>query len=355
MLSPIPANPEASLGARNLLTRLYDLRGKCTLSAQHDYISSGTRYQKQIACITGRYPTIYGSDFSFLYQGGKPEAIQHCGPANLTEPGHGIDEWERRPEKVFEPEGKPLFREIDLHRERLALMDRCIHLHREGHIITLMWHGPVPDCGDRSGDHDLWTHDFFPEKRWRELLTPGSDLHLAWENQVDRIAGYLKILADLDIPVLWRPYHEMNGGWFWWGRHPNDNFGFNRLWNMLFERFTRIHSLHNLLWVWNPNAPRDTPGDEAGDYVDYYPGGETVDILATDIYHNDYRKSHYTDLVALAEGRPVALGEVGHLPDPELLCEQPRWSWIMPWGGLVFRFNSNKKVRTLYQYLDPRP
>lgn len=346
-----PANPHASPAARDLLVRLHAAKGNITLSAQHDYISSGTRYRDTFARIGGHPPAIFGGDFSFCYQGHRPADIQHCGPANLVEPGHGVAEWERRPEKVFAPESEPAFREIDLHQERLALTDRCIRLHQQGAIITLMWHGPVPDCGDTAGDQDLWAHGSFPEQRWQELLTPGTPLHQAWETQVDRIAAYLRILADRDIPVLWRPCHEMNGGWFWWGRHPNGDFGFNRLWHMLFERLTTVHSLHNLLWVWNPNAPRDTPGDEAGAYADYYPGHETVDILATDIYHNDYRLSHYTDLLALAGGRPIALGEVGHLPTPGLLRAQPHWSWVMPWGGLGLRFNSDAAIRNLYQHL----
>jgi len=348
-----PADKKASPAATSLLASLYTLQGNVTLSAQHDYISSGTRYREQIREITGTLPPIFGGDFSFCYQGEDTEALQHCGPANLTEPGYGVDEWERRPEKVFEPEGVAEFRDIDLHHERLALVDRCKRLHAEGCIITLMWHGPVPDRGDLSGDRDLWAHGTFPEERWRELLTPWTPLHQAWETQVDHIARYLKMLAEADIPVLWRPYHEMNGGWFWWGEHPNGEFGFNRLWDMMYKRYTEVHDLHNLLWVWNPNAPRDTPGDEAGPYEAYYPGHHQVDILATDIYHNDYQDSHYDQLVSLANGRPIALGEVGHVPTPDLLEKQPLWSWVMPWGGLVFRFNSDETLRTLYTHLSP--
>jgi hypothetical protein len=68
---------------------------------------------------------------------------------------------------------------------------------------------------------------------------------------------------------------------------------------------------------------------------------------------HDYISSGTRDLVKLAYGRLVALGEVGHLPDPDLLRTQPLWSWVMPWGGLVFRFNSDEKILDLYQHLDP--
>lgn len=348
---PLPVDPNATPEARALLARLHTLRGKTVLSAQHDYISSGTRYNDEVAGLVGRLSALFGGDFSFSYSGANPAGIHHCGPANLTEPGHGRV-WEYDPCKVFKPETEPRFREIDLEAERAALVRRCIEAHRQGRIITLMWHGPVPDCGDVSGDHDLWAHGAFPEERWRELLTPGTGLHGAWEAQVDRIAAHLAALREARVPVLWRPYHEMNGGWFWWGRRCAPGFGYDRLWRMLFARFTEHHGLHNLLWVWNPNAPRDTPGDEAGPYAEYYPGSDCVDVLATDVYHNDYRQSHYDGLLALAPDKLIALGEVGHLPAPALLADQPLWSWIMPWGGLLFRFNSRESIRALYAVLD---
>ncbi|VGO17215.1 Mannan endo-1,4-beta-mannosidase [Pontiella desulfatans] len=339
-----PVNPNASDSARELLEKLYALRGKTILSAQHDYIGSGTRYNDQVAELVGRSPSIFGGDFSFTYCGEKPEAIHHCGPANLTEPGHGIDQWEYRPEKVFAPESPPQFLDVDLRDSRQALVERCIALHRAGRLITLMWHCPTPDKGDVSGNADLWSHGAFAEEKWQEVLTPGTKLHRQWEEQVDRMAVYLKQLQQADVPVLWRPYHEMNGGWFWWGNRSD----FSRLWRQLYVRLTEVHDLNNLLWVWNPNAPRDTPGDEAGAYADCYPGGDVVDVLATDVYHNDYRDSHYTDLLELADGKPIALGEVGHLPEPDLLKQRPLWSWVMPWGGLLFRFNSEERIRETY-------
>ncbi|MCX6972178.1 MAG: glycosyl hydrolase [Verrucomicrobia bacterium] len=346
-----PCNSNASPGARALLARLQAQRGKVTLSAQHDYITSGTRYFDAVAALLGRSPTIFGSDFSFEYHGSQPDAIGHCGPANLTEPGHET-EWEFAPEKIFAPESRAEVRAIDLHQLRIELVERCIRLHRAGTIITLMWHGPTPDCGDCAGDHDLWHQGKYPEEKWQEVITPGTEFFRQWEAQVDRVAAYLKLLADADVPVLWRPYHEMNGGWFWWGHRTTPGFGYARLWRNLFNRLTVTHGLNNLLWVWNPNAPRVTAGDEAGPYADYYPGGDVVDVLATDIYHNDYRDSHATDLLALAEGRLIALGEVGHLPSPDYLARHPDWSWVMPWGGLLFRFNSPDFIQSVGAHLD---
>ena len=126
---------------------------------------------------------------------------------------------------------------------------------------------------------------------------------------------------------------------------------------MTYDYLTRVHGLDNLLWVWNTNAPRDKQGDEAGPYADYYPGSEYVDILAADVYHRDYKQSHHDDLKALAGGKPIALGEVGQLPDPESYHNQPDWAWFMVWGYFINSQKSGKldsvaAVRHIYD--DPR-
>ncbi len=259
--------------------------------------------------------------------------------------------WEFAPEKIFAPESTQTFFQSEngeLETQRTALVDRCIRLHQEGVMITLMWHAPRPGCGDVAGDGDLWVCIPPTDAFWNALFDTASLIHADWCAQVDRVAAHLVRLRDAGVPILWRPYHEMNGAWFWWGKQPEH---FCRLWRMLRQRMQEIHHLDNLLWVWNPNAPRDTPGDEAGTYADYYPGGDVVDILAADVYHNDFRDSHHDDLLAMAEGRPIALGEVGHLPSQETLDRQPHWAWIMPWGGLVFRFNRPEEIRSLYATL----
>jgi hypothetical protein len=53
------------------------------------------------------------------------------------------------------------------------------------------------------------------DQQFRDVLTPGTELHQRWCAQVDAVAGYLKQLQEARVPVLWRPDHEMNGDWFW--------------------------------------------------------------------------------------------------------------------------------------------
>jgi mannan endo-1,4-beta-mannosidase len=139
----------------------------------------------------------------------------------------------------------------------------------------------------------------------------------------------------------------MNGVWFWWCRHPGED-GYIKLWRMMYDYFTNHHKLNNLIWVWNPNAPRDKEGDEAYAYIDYFPGLEYVDVLAADVYHNDYRKSHHDQLLELAQGKPIAFGEVGRMPSPEILEEQPKWTWFMGWANWLYKANTPDSVKILY-------
>ncbi|MFW6287028.1 MAG: glycosyl hydrolase [Candidatus Sumerlaeota bacterium] len=260
------ANPEASSKARNLLKLLNDISGQYILSGQHDYISSGTKYADTLEERIGFRPALWGSDFSFEYEGDEPRRIRHCGPLNLSEPG--VDE---------------AFTDRTVDEERRKLVERAVAMHERGHVITLMWHHPFPTYGNRGPYHSIWSFDERPDmETWRELTTPGTTLYDQWRRQADDVARYLRELRDADIPVLWRPYHEMNGVWFWWCKKPGDD-GFRKLWKQLFDYFTNEHELNNLLWVWNPNAPRDIPGDEAFAYADYYPGNDCVDVLASDV------------------------------------------------------------------------
>jgi mannan endo-1,4-beta-mannosidase len=85
-----------------------------------------------------------------------------------------------------------------------------------------------------------------------------------------------------------------------------------------------------LLWVYDANEVR------AGvdPYAAYYPGADVVDILATDVYQGGFSSSDYSELLTLAAGKPIALGEVGQPPPLAVLETQPRWAWFMLWGDL---------------------
>lgn len=328
-----PVNPDASAEAIQLLDFLYSLQDKYCLTGQHNFVSDLTRYDDEVYNITGKYPVVWGSDFSFNALGDSAKKFQGCGPMNLSVP---FDECKLNGRST--------------HELRQNMIDEAIKKYEEGRIITLMWHCCFPTDGDDCVGETIWSFDRRPSpKQWDELVTEGTALNTAWKKQMDGVVPYLKQLQGAKIPILWRPYHEMNGVWFWWCDKPGD-WGFKRLWIMMYKYFTEHHKLNNLLWVWNTNAPRDLPGDEAGPYKYFYPGSEYVDILAADVYRHDYRQSHHDDLFTLGGGKLISLGEIGDMPSLEQYKLQQKWSWFMTWGYALTRWMTDDEVRAVYNH-----
>ncbi len=145
------------------------------------------------------------------------------------------------------------------------------------------------------------------------------------------------------MPVLFRPYHEMNGNWFWWGGRPGKN-GSAALYRQLYDRLVNAHQLDNLIWVWNVNVP----GGSAGAFTDYFPGTDYVDVLSVDNY-GEFKPSYYDDVLGLAGEKPIALAEVGGAPTLEVLKAQPKWTYFMIWAGLAEFSNPPEKLREVFE------
>jgi mannan endo-1,4-beta-mannosidase len=296
-----PVNSHASPEARALLRYLYSISGRYTLAGQHNYANHIARWTDRAYDLTGKYPALFGQDFGF-------------------EAGADKDSILARPELIAEVERQ----------------------YRNGAVVTLTWHAVRP-TDDEPVSFRESVQGHLTDFEWSELLTPGSALHNRWCAQVDLIAGYLAQLRDARVPVLFRPYHEINGAWFWWnGRKGKE--GSAALYRQLYDRFVNHHRLDNLIWVWNASPPA---GSNPGPYADYFPGLEYADVLSVDIY-GEFKPEFYGGLVALAAGKPVALGEVGAVPSPAVLREQPKWAWFMSWSEIVERANSVDDLRATY-------
>jgi mannan endo-1,4-beta-mannosidase len=301
--APEPVNPHASPEARALLQYFYSISGHYTLSGQHNYPNTIGTWTDRAYDLTGKFPALYGSDFGF--QGGADK-----------------DSVLARPELIAE----------------------AIRQYRNGSVITLTWHAVRP-IEDEPVKFTESVQGKLSDFEWNELLTPGTDLNKRWCAQVDVIAGYLRQLRDAHVPVLWRPYHEVNGSWFWWGGRKGPH-GSAALYRQMFDRFVNYHHLDNLVWVWNANSPGDGHSGP-GPYVDYFPGLEYADMLSVDIY-GEFKQSHYDDLVTLAAGKPVALGEVGSVPSPASLKAQPGYTYFMAWSEFVEMGNPLDNLRETY-------
>jgi mannan endo-1,4-beta-mannosidase len=301
---PVPVTPGASQGAAELLQYLHDISGKQTLAGQHAAPLVGTTQLGRVFKLTRHYPAVFGQDFGF------------------SAPGtwDGIN-------------------------YRQQLVDEAIRRHEEGFIIVLMWHAVRP-IEDEPVTFEDSVQGKLTDQQWQDLVTPGTAVNERWKSQVDVVAWHLRQLRDAGVPVLWRPYHEMNGKWFWWGQRRGED-GYRKLYRMLFERLVHFHHLNNLLWIYGANEIRQG----VDPYEMYFPGLDVVDILGTDVYSGTF-KPDYDALLALSGGKPIALAEVGKVPPLEILSSEPRWAWFMTWGdpmGLGGTREDFPKVRAIYE------
>lgn len=297
-----PVNPNATPEARELLSRLYKSveDGKIISGLHHNQLSLPSYMNDfdRIEDASGKVPMIWGGDLA----------------------------WDAR-----------------------QVVEIATREWRRGHIVTLMWHVNRPFDRTPYVDFKNQTQGKFTQEEWDALVTPGTEMNRMWTEQADSIAAYLKTLKDRNIPILWRPYHEMNGEWFWWGDRKGEK-GFVALWKMMYDRFVNYHHLDNLIWVWNANAPREIPNDAAMAYKLYYPGNEYVDVLATDVYHRDWRQSHHDQLVELGGGKLIAIGELGSLPTPEQLKAMNKFAWFMIWTGFTSNnYNTLEDIKAIFE------
>lgn len=155
-----------------------------------------------------------------------------------------------------------------------------------------------------------------------------------YKRGIETVIERLTLLKDAGIPVLWRPFHEAAGQWFWWGE---DATTFKRLWVDMFNRF-REAGLDNLIWVWT---------SQVSDISKWYPGDEYVDIIGVDIYGGTPEKAQNEsievpsyDFVKLSQtGKILTLSECGYSSSDKSRVAKIgaqtaagiNWSWFMPW------------------------
>ena len=194
-----------------------------------------------------------------------------------------------------------------------GVVERSKAWHEKGGLVTICWHTGINGKGYNESKDDVPDFD--------KLLTPGTDEYNAMIANWDKAANALAELRDAGIPVLWRPFHEFDGGWFWWGKGGGENF--IRLWQMMYDRYTNEFGLTNLIWVLG----------YSGEVKDgWYPGDDYCDIIGSDTYDNSTNKKAWEKLEALNTGKPMAFHECGNVPSAQKFEEDgDLWSWFMIW------------------------
>jgi mannan endo-1,4-beta-mannosidase len=206
-----------------------------------------------------------------------------------------------------------------------------------GAIITLSWHWNAPkDLLDRMITDDRgrevnarWYKGFNSNATTFDVAKAMSDPARrssgCWLPTSTRLPFSSASFQTLSIPVLWRPLHEAEGQWFWWGAKGSEPF--KQLWRMLFDRLTNHHQLHNLIWVYTGGPERN-----------WYPGDEVVDVVGVDSYPTDTSdplSGLWDDVLRQYSGRKLlALTEFGGVPDIDRMRRHGvYWAYFVSWTG----------------------
>ncbi|ONI42349.1 hypothetical protein AN639_12720 [Candidatus Epulonipiscium fishelsonii] len=223
---------------------------------------------------------------------------------------------------------------------RWKIVKECKKKWIEGMIPQLMLHVVAPTLEDR-GVWDGGVQTKLTDAQWEDLITDGGKLNKIWKLRLDTYAVYLKYLQEENVPVLFRPFHEMNQAAFWWAGRKGLK-GTSALYKITRDYLEDIHKLNNLIFVWNIQ-------DLDYEWEEYHPGNSYYDIFSLDVYNEDgFTKFKYDKMLDIAGDKLIAIGECAVLPTVQELIEQPRWVFVMSWAELTFEYNSNQKIIDLY-------
>lgn len=314
-ISPTPVNPNVTPEALSMYQYLLNNFGKTTFAGQfqsdgklYNESSSEIRFLKD---LTGKYPAVYGNDLINY----TPSRVENGATTKATE---DILKW---------------------YKERNGM-------------VTLTWHWNAPTDLYNTAEQPWWKGFYTTATSFDigwVMNNPDSEKYQLILRDIDTIAKQLKIYQQNNIPILWRPLHEAEGAWFWWGAKGPE--ACKKLWILLYDRLTNHHKINNLIWVWTT-----TDSNKASDW---YPGDQYVDILGVDVYlqAGDYSVSSamFDNLRNIFGGRKMlTMSENGTLPDPDMMKQMDaKWLYVCTWvGDFIFdgKNNSTDYINSFFNH-----
>ncbi len=304
----LPCNPNAQQGVKNVMKYLSDITYNKIITGQHTQTMAQEELH-HIEKITGKQPALLGF-----------ELLSYSPNINYSD----TDE-----ECITEVT------------ENYGTLKRAWEWAEQKGLLTFTWHWFSPLYG-RSKSFFAVNTEFDASR----AVIEGTPEHAALISDMDMMAGLLRPFCDKQIPILWRPFHEGDGNWFWWGAAGAETV--KKLFRMMYERYTNHHKLNNLIWVWNSQVP------------ECYPGDDVVDIISRDMYppaheHTSQREMYY-NLMEITELPKITLiGETGTLPSAKAIVEEHvGWASYMTWSkgfAITEDYTTNEALCEIYNSL----
>jgi mannan endo-1,4-beta-mannosidase len=227
-------------------------------------------------------------------------------------------------------------------RDRQIMVNEAINQWNSGSLVALTWHVCPPN---RPQETCNWDSDgilsSLTDTQWNDVVTDGGILNRAYKGihvcivclyvqnlmhifpaRLDTVVPFLKQLKNAGVVPIFRPIHEINEGWSWWGGRGGSN-GSRKLYQLTHDYLVQYHGLDNMIWTW---CVKDV---DMGNIGDYWPGENYVDVASLDMWVKQYpTNADYQAMLNLAGNIPIALAEVGSVPSPSVLQQQNRWTWF---------------------------
>ena len=187
--------------------------------------------------------------------------------------------------------------------------------YNRGGMNTISWHLDNPKTGGDSWD--------VSDSTVVTSVLPGGENHEMFLGWIDNMSDYLSSLKTEDgikVPILFRPWHEHTGSWFWWGQNLCSTEDYKQLWRMTYDRMQE-KGVDNVLFAYSPGIePQDSV-----QYLERYPGDDIIDLIGFDAYQFDrdqyigWMNNSLTILeqVGKAHNKPIALTETGFETIPD--------------------------------------
>ena len=303
---------KATAETKALFANLKKLQENKILVGHHDATMyghnwSGDEQRSDIKDVTGSHPALIGFDFALITN--KPSDMTN----NRTE----------------------------------LLQKRMIETYNRGGVVTMCWHSDNPLNGESA-----WVDTTKTVGNTVKELLPGGKAHEAYVYKLKQIAQMAQNTVGADgklVPIIFRPFHEMEGGWFWWGRPHRTPEELIALWRFTVEYLRDNLQVHNFLYAFSPDCKFFTRQE----YLIDYPGDNYVDVVGMDNYW-DFRPDGANDQVlagkkikivsdlAQERGKIAAMTETGleSIPDstwftkklmPVLQYQGSKIAYVMLW------------------------
>ncbi|MGV3585909.1 MAG: glycoside hydrolase family 26 protein [Adhaeribacter sp.] len=301
-----PIDAKATRQTKNLYRNLLKLSEKHTLfghqhATEYGHGWSGDENRSDVKSVTGSHPAVIGVDFSG-FSGLSPEAIK---------------------------------------RAKESLRKNVIDTYNRGGVTTVAWHFSNPV----SGGGFYWKDSVsLPAVKY---IIPGGEAHAQYKEILRGIGEWTHSIRGKDgklVPLIFRPYHEFDGGWFWWGKPHTSADEFKSLWRFTVTYLRDSLDVHNFIYAFSP----DNRFNSEEEFLERYPGDEWVDMVGMDNYA-DYGRDRYdietgarklkiVSDYALKAGKLAAFTETG-------LESIPDTTW---WTNTLLKAMQSHKMRLAY-------